>query len=319
MLLAAWHVLLTLSPWLLLGMAVAGVLHVALPPGFVKRHLTGRGDVFKAVLFGVPMPLCSCGVIPAGVGLKKDGASSGAALGFLISTPQTGLDSIFVSAAFLGWPFALFKVAAATVTGLAGGLWANAGSAVAPRSALPPQARRTWKQGLKFSIQVLRSIWTWIVFGVVVSAAIEVWLPPGVFNDFALTRGPLALVTVLLLALPLYVCATASVPIAASLVAAGLPPGAALVFLLAGPASNVATMGAIRATFGTRVLGIYLLTVGGGSILFGWLFDGVLTMAPMVGHHHMHFDWIDYASAAVVLGLLVYFVIERIQKRLRRA
>ena len=115
---AMWEVLLSLAPWMLLGMAIAGILHVALPRGFVRRHLGGRGGVAKAVALGVPLPLCSCGVIPAGLGLKRDGASDGAAVGFLISTPQTGVDSILVSASFLGWPFALFKVLAATITGL---------------------------------------------------------------------------------------------------------------------------------------------------------------------------------------------------------
>ena len=105
---AMWQVTVELAPWLLLGSLVAGVLHVVLPPGFVHRRLRGRGGVVKAVLLGVPLPLCSCGVIPAGLGLKRDGASNGAAIGFLASTPQTGVDSVLVSASFLGWPFAVF-------------------------------------------------------------------------------------------------------------------------------------------------------------------------------------------------------------------
>ena len=119
---ATWDILLELAPWLLLGTLVAAVLHVVLPPDLVQRRLTGPRGVLNAVLIGVPMPLCSCGVIPAGIGLKKDGASDGAAIGFLISTPQTGVDSALVAASFLGWPFALFKVGAAAVTGLAGGM-----------------------------------------------------------------------------------------------------------------------------------------------------------------------------------------------------
>jgi uncharacterized membrane protein YraQ (UPF0718 family) len=117
-----WNVWVELAPWLLLGALVSGVIHVFLPTDFVRRHLTGRGSIAKAVALGVPLPLCSCGVIPAGLGLKKDGASDGAAVGFLISTPQTGVDSVLVAAAFLGWPFALFKVVAATITGMTGGL-----------------------------------------------------------------------------------------------------------------------------------------------------------------------------------------------------
>ena len=123
---AIWNILLELAPWLLLGAVVAGALHVILPANWMQRHLTGRGGVLKAVLVGIPLPLCSCGVIPVGLGLKRDGASNGAAVGFLISTPQTGVDSILVSASFLGWPFALFKVFAALVTGLIGGTLADA-------------------------------------------------------------------------------------------------------------------------------------------------------------------------------------------------
>ena len=103
-----WQIMLALAPWLFLGAAVSGIIHVLLPGNFVQRHLTGRGSIVKSVILGVPLPLCSCGVIPAGLGLKKEGASDGASVGFLISTPQTGVDSILVAAAFFGWPFALF-------------------------------------------------------------------------------------------------------------------------------------------------------------------------------------------------------------------
>ena len=116
-----WTTLCELSPWLLLGMLISGILHVVLPKSFVRRRFRGFGGVVKSVLLGVPLPLCSCGVIPAGIGLKNDGASDGAAVGFLISTPQTGIDSVLVSASFFGWPFAIFKMFAAAVTGILGG------------------------------------------------------------------------------------------------------------------------------------------------------------------------------------------------------
>ena len=132
---AIWRILTELAPWLLLGTLIAAVLHVVLPRNLVRQQLRGYWGVVKAVLLGVPMPLCSCGVIPAGLGLKRDGASDGAAVGFLISTPQTGVDSILVSASFLGWPFALFKVVSAGITGLVGGWWAEAASGSAAGSA----------------------------------------------------------------------------------------------------------------------------------------------------------------------------------------
>ena len=159
---AAWDVMTELSPWLLLGALVSGLLHGLLPPGFVRRQLSGRRGVVKAVLLGVPMPLCSCGVIPAGIGLHKDGASRGSAVGFVTATPQTGVDSIFVSASFLGWPFAVLKVAAAVVTGIASG-WLT--DLVAPGSSSPdatcaPEAERPgWRAMVAHGVDVVRFIW----------------------------------------------------------------------------------------------------------------------------------------------------------------
>ena len=128
MLSATWTIWLELAPWILLGAAVSGILHVLLPATWLQKNLNGRIGVLRAVALGVPLPLCSCGVIPVGLGLKKDGAGNGAAVGFLISTPQTGIDSILVSASFLGWPFALLKVVVALLTGVVGGLIAEDGA-----------------------------------------------------------------------------------------------------------------------------------------------------------------------------------------------
>ncbi len=325
MLTAMWNVLLELAPWLLLGSTVAGLLHVLLPRDFVRRQLDGRWAVLKAVALGVPLPLCSCGVIPAGLGLRKDGASNGATVGFLISTPQTGVDSILVSASFLGWPFALFKVASAALTGIVGGYLADA---VAPPAPPPPAAStadldaahgRGWRGFVTHSLEILETIWHWLVFGVVVSAAIQTYLPPGLLAGLAGHGGLLAMLAMLAIALPLYVCATASVPIAAALVAGGLPPGAALVFLMAGPATNVATIGAIYRTLGGRALLVYLGTIVGGSIGLGLAFDFVLQASAIsaVGHHHGA-AWWSVASAVVLLLLVSWFALRSLAGFIRR-
>ncbi len=161
---AMFGVLLELAPFLLLGMVVAGVLHVALPERFVHRQLQGRFGVVKAVLLGVPLPLCSCGVIPAALGLRMDGASRGATVGFLISTPQTGVDSILVSASFLGWPFAIFKLAAAAVTGALGGALTDAVAGGPDADESPPPAptqstRHGCKEIVVHALEILRTIW----------------------------------------------------------------------------------------------------------------------------------------------------------------
>jgi uncharacterized membrane protein YraQ (UPF0718 family)/copper chaperone CopZ len=314
--LAIWDVLLELAPFLLIGMVVAGVLHVALPRRFVRLQFKGRFGVVKAVLFGIPLPLCSCGVIPAGLGLRKDGASRGATVGFLISTPQTGVDSILVSASFLGWPFALFKVAAAAATGLVGG-WLTDAVGGDSEAAEPQESTedRTGGRGLRamldHTLDIVRTIWVWIVVGVVASALITTWVPASVFESVTGSGPVIPVLLALVVSLPLYVCATASVPIAAALVTGGFPAGAALVFLMAGPATNLATIGAIRRTLGGRTLAAYLVAIVGGSVGLGVAFDFLLNVTPVMAEHtHGAASWWKIGSAIVLLLLLVWFALD---------
>lgn len=310
---AVWAVTLELAPWLLLGALIAGVLHVALPPGFVKRAFVGRRGVLAAVALGVPLPLCSCGVIPAGLGLKKDGASDGAAVGFLISTPQTGVDSVLVSASFLGWPFAIFKLGAAALTGLIGG-WLT--DAVTPEArpeanggaAPSPAPERSLAAAWTHTVDVLRSIWKWLVFGVLLSAFITTALPPSWLASVGADDHLLALGLALLISVPLYVCATASVPIAAALVASGLPAGAALVFLMAGPATNLATLGSVYRTLGRRALSVYLGTIVVGSVALAYAFDAFIPLEVTPPHEHVHeASLLAMATAGLLLGMIVWF------------
>lgn len=310
---AIWQVWLQLSPWLLLGAAAAGVLHVLLPRDFARRQFRGFGGVGKAVALGVPLPLCSCGVIPAGLGLKKDGASDGAAVGFLISTPQTGVDSLLVSASFLGWPFTIFKCASALLMGLVGGgitesLHTEAAGIERLEEATAPQSTIGFFEHM---VDVIRPIWKWIVLGVVASAAITVWIPPGAIAGWSNIHPALAGLAALTIALPLYVCATASVPIAAALIAQGMPTGAALVFLMAGPATNIATIGAVKRAFGGRVLSAYLATVIVGSVGLAYVYDAFIPFEALgtMTHEHGH-PWWAWASAFVLGGLFFYFVLD---------
>ena len=313
-----------LAPWLLLGMLISGVLHVWLPKDFIKRRFQGFGGVVKSVLLGVPLPLCSCGVIPAGIGLKNDGASDGSAVGFLISTPQTGVDSILVSASFFGWPFAIFKMLAAAVTGLIGGWLTEVTTATEMdpanvEAALPitkqdlyqsPWYQRLWSH----AIEVLESIWLWLVIGIVVSALISMLGIGEWVDQFGENNLLLSMLLMLVISIPLYVCATASVPIAASLVASGLPPAVALVFLMAGPATNLTTMGAIRKRFGWRVLTIYLGTLIVGSFLAAFLFDEILGGSSLRfdgAHTHDHQNWWSILSAVVLLLLIGQIFVKR--------
>lgn len=326
---SVWQVLLDLAPWLLLGALVAGVLHVLLPKDFLRRQFSGPFGIFKAVGLGVPLPLCSCAVIPVGLSLKQSGASSGATVAFLISTPQTGVDSILVSASFLGWPFAIFKVVSAAVMGIFGGWWTDRpNSSQQGKTSLPiintdtsssSELINRWTALLAHSVELLRSIWRWLLFGVFVSAAITSFVPTGMLSEFGGGSPFAAMLVTLVIALPLYVCATASVPIAAALVASGLPVGAALVFLMAGPATNVATIGAVYRTLGRRALVVYLSTVIVGSIVCGWLFGFLIEANTVItAHTHDTSNWWSTASAVLLLAMICWFALQEAKRFVSR-
>jgi len=305
-----WMVLEELSFWLLFGCFVSGLMHVLISQDWLRRHLggSGFGSVVKAVFVGVPMPLCSCGVIPAALGLKKQGASQGASMGFLISTPQTGVDSIFVSASMLSWPFAIFKVVAAFILGILGGLFSNSIKEEVQESATVSGGAHVHKNKLysiyDFAVNdLLYMIWAWIVIGVLISAAITTWMPAELLLNWTSYSLVLTLFAVLLISLPLYICATSSVPIAAALVDAGMPLSAALVFLMAGPATNMATIGAVYKGFGKKHLINYLMTIIVGSVLLAYCFDFILPDKGMGVMHHHHTE--SYA----VYFLLFFFAI----------
>jgi len=280
-----WQIMLDLSPSLLLGLFIAGLVHLYLPKGLVPQGLNrpDLGSAARATLIGVPLPLCSCGIIPTALGLRNQGASKGATTAFMISTPQTGVDSLLVSASFLGWPFALFKLAVAFVTGLIGGTLVNRFTVPDDQSrhASVVAAAEPGAAGLKGAVRyavfdLLAAIDLWVLAGVLVAALIATFIPTDSLAGLTWTQGIGSMLLVLAVSIPLYVCTTGSVPIAASLIAAGMPTGTALVFLMAGPATNVATLGAVYRVLGTRVLAIYLGTVIAMSILLGLGFDALL-------------------------------------------
>lgn len=280
---AVWSTILALAPSLIFGLLIAGILHVFVKKDRISSHLGRPGfrSSIKAALIGVPLPLCSCGVLPAALGLRRDGASKGAVTSFLISTPQTGVDSIAVTWGVLGWPVALAKVIAAFLAGLIGGTITDktgngldnagvtAGCTAAETGSIP---QRVWNY---FFGTIFRDIYRWLALGIIVSALITVFLEPGQLSDYTVLRGAPGLMAALAIGIPLYVCSIASVPIAAGLIYAGFPVGSALVFLMAGPATNAATMGAVRKSLGTRVFLIYILTVIGVSLAAGGVLNSL--------------------------------------------
>ncbi len=262
---------LDMSPYLLLGMMVAGVLHIYLGSNFIRKHM-GRGikNIVKASLLGVPLPVCSCGVIPIASSLRDDGASKGATLSFLVSTPTTGVDSIFATYSLLGPFFAIFRPLFALFAGIFTGLISQIGEKeeeIEKHEHAVVEKRRA-RDALKYAfIEMPEDIGKWLVVGVVAGGIIAS-IP---FNIDA--AYPFDMFAALLVSLPLYVCATGSIPVAMALIEKGFSPGAALVFLIAGPATNTVTLSFVRYKLGRRSFFIYLLSISFLALMAGVLFN----------------------------------------------
>jgi uncharacterized protein len=310
-----------MSPYLLFGFLMAGLLHVLIPNDKVVRFFGGNNlrSVVNASILGVPLPLCSCGVIPTGLSFYKNGASKGSTVSFFISTPQTGIDSILVTYSMLGLPFTLIRIIVAFFTGIAGGqltnrFTSNEKANIDTLTYSDDESKRTKnpiKDMFRYAfVDFLQDIAKWLVIGIVVAALISVLIPDGFFTSF-LGNSFLSMLIVLAAATPLYVCATGSVPIAAVLMMKGLSPGAALVFLMAGPATNFATMTMIGKVMGRKTLIAYLVSICGGALLTGFIINQFLPadwFALTNHNHHNHQGMIPYivqVISSIVLGLLL--------------
>jgi len=314
-----WSTLSQMSPFMLLGLLVAGLLSALVSPEAVERHLGGTGPwpVIKASLFGVPLPLCSCGVIPVAASLRKHGASKGATTAFLLSTPQTGVDSILVTYSLLGPVFAIFRPVAAFVTGLVGG-WivdvvekrdvATQDSESCQDECCVPTRREIWPvRALRYGFVTLpRDIGRALLAGLVIAGVITALVPDGLLSN-SIGTGIGAMLVMMAVGIPIYVCATASVPIAAAMIAKGISPGAALVFLMTGPATNVASLAVIWRVMGRRVALVYLGVVAGTALTCGLLLDWIIVKNFVPAIHHAHTmlpQWFYSGSAFVLLGVL---------------
>ncbi len=320
-----WSVLAEMSPYLLFGFAVAGLLSVFINAQRVERHLGGAGfwQVFKASLFGVPLPLCSCGVIPVSMSLNKHGASKGSTISFLLSTPQTGVDSILVTYSLMGPIFAIFRPVAAFITGIVGGSVVNMLErhdvlkkplAEKPKCTDPccsnPKHQSRFVRAVKHGFVTLPAdIGRSMLIGLVIAALISALVPEDYFADMLAVSGGglIAMLVMMVLGIPVYVCATASVPIAVALIAKGLNPGAALVFLMTGPATNAATLVTLASQLGKRSAIVFLLTVVVSALAGGVLLDAIFRGdISQITHAHgfMLPAWMKNTSAVVLLGVL---------------
>jgi uncharacterized membrane protein YraQ (UPF0718 family)/copper chaperone CopZ len=327
-----------MAPFLLLGFIVAGILHVYVPAGafnkwFGKKNLK---SVVYAALMGIPLPLCSCGVIPTGISIYKEGASKGATVSFLISTPQTGVDSIMVTYSLLGFPFALARPFIALITGVFGGWLVNKTddeeSSIRKKGQANEDIATSDKEGNKFTRiwsyafdEFLGDIADWLVIGLLLAGVISVLIPEEFFESVYLKNEFISMFIVLVASIPFYVCATGSVPIAAALLMKGLNPGAVLVFLMAGPATNMATMTVISKTLGKKTLIIYISSLVLGSMVFGLMINhlfpsGFFTViSTSVGHHSGNmWVWVEWISVVFLCLILIRFYLMKFMNYLRK-
>jgi hypothetical protein len=324
---AFWELSIDMGVYILFGLLAAGVLHQLVREEWIQKHLGGntRNAVAKAALFGTPLPLCSCSVIPFAATLRRNGASKGATLSFLISTPITGVDSILATFGMFGWVFTLYRVASSVIIAMMAGMLMNLFEPDAPKKSFSfsatapvlsakipplkkPEVRKNFSLYDVFHyglITLLGSFSKPLFWGLFIGAIITAAMPSNLHQFFGDNRF-LGYLIAVAIAAPMYVCATASLPIAASLILAGVSPGAAFIFLSAGPATNTVTMGVVKSMLGTRALIIYLSVIMGGSVLFGALIDvGFDTLSVRISvDMHEHHSLFEEVSAVILLGLI---------------
>jgi len=347
-LVAVWDVVVASAPYLLLGLLIAGLVKVLLPSAVVARHLGGNDwrSVSLASLVGAPLPLCSCSVVPTAAALRRRGASPGATTSFLIATPETGVDSIGITWALFDPLMTIARPLAAVLTAVGAGGVVNALARARPVPAAPapppedccghtgigrdeetaghehegdalldaPPPRgpvATLRESVRYGFgPLLADLTPWLLLGFLIAGAIAVLVPDDVFTR-ALPGGWPARFAMLVLGVPMYVCATASTPIAAALVLKGLEPGAALIFMLAGPATNAATLAVVGGMLGRRVVVVYVATIAASALLLGWMVDllyAALALAPrarMAPEAHEGATGLLVVGSAIALAVLL--------------
>jgi uncharacterized membrane protein YraQ (UPF0718 family) len=349
-LLQSWNILLESSVFILFGLIVSGLLRVFLNPGSVSRHL-GQGrfrSVFKASLMGIPIPLCSCGVLPAAAALKKQGANNGAVTSFLISTPESGVDSIAITYALMDPIMTVVRPVAAFVTAFTAGISENllgrpdTSRPIVPDLSCPvdgccdgqncrPEVHRNHhsfgekiRAGLRFAFtDVWGDLAVWFLFGLLLSGIITVMIPESVFSRY-MGGGFGSMLIMLGVGIPIYICATASTPIAATLILQGVSPGAALVFLMTGPATNVTSLTVLTRVLGRRATAVYLASIAICAVGFGLLVDWIyaamgVSARAVVGQAGEAIPHaVELAGAILIMTLSVKPVWTFVRRRLAR-
>ncbi|WP_083001484.1 SO_0444 family Cu/Zn efflux transporter [Halomonas sp. GT] len=328
---------LSAAPWLMLGLVIAGLIKALMPEHLLQRWMGGRGlgSITRAAVIGMPLPLCSCGAIPTALALHRGGAGRGPTTSFLISTPGVGVDSMLITSVLLGPLMALARVLGALVTAIVTGILVGfTGQTALPKST-PVSSCCASKgcdadsanahasdatgimAGLKYAFSdLLDDISSWMFAGLLLAGVLVTFVPPETLVGFS--GGLLALILMAVIGIPLYICATAATPVAAGLLLAGISPGMALVFLLAGPVTSLATLAILWREFGNQALAVYLVSILLVTVLIGWVFDKGLAMTgwdPVQQASQVQ-ELLPASVEWLALGALVLFSIRPVRKRL---
>jgi uncharacterized membrane protein YraQ (UPF0718 family)/copper chaperone CopZ len=317
-----YNIFIEISPFLLLGLFFVGLLHIFFSKEFIIKHIgkDNVGSIVKASVLGVPLPLCSCGVIPTAIYMAKNGASKGAVISFLISTPQTGIDSIMATYGMLGWVFAIYRPIIAFVSGILGGIIVNifskepmtinvedskkveasscsSGSCNSSTCGTTPvKKQNTFTKFYHYAfVEFLDDIAVHFIIGIIISGLISFFIPEEFFIKYSLGSGILGMLVMIAVGLPMYICATASIPIAITLMLKGVSPGAAFVFLTVGPLTNAASLAILSKIFTKKVIIIYATSASVIAIIAGLSLDLIVNafslqefVIPTMASGHMH-------------------------------
>ncbi len=331
------NMFLEMAPYILLGLFFVALLNLFVSKDMITKQIGSNSfwSILKAALFGIPLPLCSCGVVPTAVYMSKSGASKSSTVSFLISTPQTGIDSIIATYGMLGPLFAIFRPFAALIMGIVGGLAVKFFDAKpVQKSTKPtfiglnqfaeiknevvirkPSFFERFKGTMNYSfVEFLDDITVQFIVGVIIAGLISYFIPNDYFSDSGFNSGILGMLLMIIIGVPMYVCATASIPIAMSLLMKGFSPGVAFVFLAVGPATNAASITIISKSLGKKVMAIYLLSIAVLSIIMGYLLDfvySILGESSIIHNHssHNHDDMFLSYEMKVIIGIIFFVMI----------
>lgn len=336
---AAWGMLHDAGLYVVVGLLAAGLVHILVSREWMTRHLGGRGfgAVLKAAIIGAPLPLCSCSVLPAAYSLHRKGASRGATVSFLISTPETSIDSIAVTWALLGPVMAIVRPVAAVITAMVAGFVETVRSRNEPPPEVEPPACRECESDACEHVDRpgrWRRFWRFVVFemgddvgptlalGLILAGIVTALLPDDFFEAY-LEREWASMLVMLVVGLPLYVCATASTPLAAALVLKGLNPGAALVLLLVGPATNVATVLMVGRMLGKASAALYVATIAVLALVCGAALNAVAgALAADVVPEHVHRlmpEWVYVAGGLLLAAYLLHALARWLYQKVLRS